>query len=97
LEEASENTAEISNLCQGKESSCDTKDFIWSDDHLATHYSFQPITAILAVRNTQNEDVDDEGENEEEEEEAVGEQDILTKIQTLQAFLNYCIQLRTAF
>jgi hypothetical protein len=37
LEEASENIAAISNLCRGKELSCDTKDFVQSDDHLATH------------------------------------------------------------
>jgi hypothetical protein len=36
LEEASENIAAISNLCRGKELYCDTKDFIRSDDHLAT-------------------------------------------------------------
>jgi hypothetical protein len=33
---------------------------VWSDDNLATHYSFEPATALLVVRNTQNEDVDDE-------------------------------------
>jgi hypothetical protein len=63
LEEASENIAAISNLCRGKELSCDTKNFVRGDDHLATHYSFESATALLAVRNTQNEDV----ENEEEE------------------------------
>jgi hypothetical protein len=42
LEEASENIAAISNLFRGKELSCDTKDFVRSDDHLATHYSFEP-------------------------------------------------------
>jgi hypothetical protein len=57
--EARENIAAISNLCQGKELSCDTKDFVWSDDHLATHYSFKPATALLTVRNAQNEDVED--------------------------------------
>jgi hypothetical protein len=41
LEEASENIAAISKLCQGKELSCDTKNFVRSDDHLATHYSFE--------------------------------------------------------
>jgi hypothetical protein len=56
LEEASENIAAISNLCRGKEPSCDTKDFVQSDDHLATHYSFEPATALLAIRNTHNED-----------------------------------------
>jgi hypothetical protein len=65
LEEASENIAAISNLCRGKEFSCDTKDFVRSDDHLAIHYSFEPATALLVVRNTQNEDVED-GEEEEE-------------------------------
>jgi hypothetical protein len=60
LEEASENIAAISNLCRGKELSCDTKDFVRSDDHLATHYSFEPAPALLAVRNTQNEDVEEE-------------------------------------
>jgi hypothetical protein len=62
LEKASENIAAISNLCRGKELSCDTKDFVRSDDHLITHYSFEPATALLAVRNTQNEDVEDEEE-----------------------------------
>jgi uncharacterized protein YabN with tetrapyrrole methylase and pyrophosphatase domain len=42
LEKASENTAAISNLCRGKEHSCDTQDFVQSDDHLTTHYSFEP-------------------------------------------------------
>jgi hypothetical protein len=51
LEEASENAAAISNLCRGKELSCDTEDFVRSDDHLAT----------------QNEDVEDEEEEEEGE------------------------------
>jgi hypothetical protein len=55
LEEASENIAAMSNLRQRKELSCDTKAFVWSDDHLATiHYSFEPATAVLAVRSTQN-------------------------------------------
>jgi hypothetical protein len=76
LEEVNENTAAISNLCWGKELSCDTKDFVRSDDHLDTHYSFEPATALLAVRNTQNEDVEDE----EEGEAAAREQDISTKI-----------------
>jgi hypothetical protein len=62
LEEASENIASISNLCRGKELSCNTRDFVWSDDHLATQYSFEPAAALLAVRNTQNEDVEDEEE-----------------------------------
>jgi hypothetical protein len=117
LEEESENIAVISNLCQGKELSCDTKNFVRSDDHLATHYGFESATALLAIRNTQNEDAEDEDEEEKEGEgeEAAEEQDISTKIriheqvlhcisecslqliQTLPAFLNYCIQLRTAF
>jgi hypothetical protein len=50
-----------------------------SDDHLATHCSFEPATALLAVKNTQNEDVEDE---EEEEEGGAGEQDISTKMRT---------------
>jgi hypothetical protein len=79
LEEESENTAAISNLCQGKELSCDTKDFVWSDDPLATHCSSEPATALLAVRNTRNEDMEDEVE---ERGEAAGEQDISTKIHT---------------
>jgi hypothetical protein len=83
LEEASENIAAISNLCKGKELSCDTKDFVRSDDHLATHYSFEPATVLLAVRNTQNEDVVDEGEEEEEGGEAAAEeQDTSMKIHT---------------
>jgi hypothetical protein len=48
-----------------KELSCDTKDFLQSDNHLATHYSFEPATALLAVRNTQNKDVRDEEKEEE--------------------------------
>jgi hypothetical protein len=35
--------------CQGNELSCDTKDFVWSDYHLATHYSFGPATALLTL------------------------------------------------
>jgi hypothetical protein len=84
LEEASENIAAISNLCQGKKLPCDTKDFVWSDDHLANHYSFEPTTALLA---TQNEDVKEE---EEEGEKAAGEQDISTKIRTHEQAL-HCI------
>jgi hypothetical protein len=64
LEEESENIAAISNLCRGKKLSCDTKDFVRNDDHLATHYSSEPATALLVVRNTQNEDVEDEEEEE---------------------------------
>jgi hypothetical protein len=75
LKEVSENIAAISNLCRGKELSCDTKGFVRSDDPLATHCSFEPATALLAVRNTENKDVE-----EEEGEEAAGEQDISTKI-----------------
>jgi hypothetical protein len=71
LEEASENIAAICNLCQGQKLSCDTKNFVCSDDHLAT------ATALLAVRNTQNKDVEDEeeeggGRGEGEGEEAAG-------------------------
>jgi hypothetical protein len=36
------------------------RNFIRSDDHLATHYSVEPATALLAVRNTQNKDVEEE-------------------------------------
>jgi hypothetical protein len=67
------------NHWRGKELSCDTKDFVQNDDHQATHYSFEPATALLAVRNTQNEDVEEEGEGGEK---AAGEQDISTKIHT---------------
>jgi hypothetical protein len=66
LEEASKNIAAISNLCLGKELSCDAKDCVRSDDPLATHYSCEPATALLAVRNTQNEDVEDEEEKQPE-------------------------------
>jgi hypothetical protein len=90
LEEASENIAAISNPCRGKELSCDSKNFVRSDDHLATHYSSEPATALLAVRNTQNEDVEDEEEEGEEGKEAVGEQDISTKIRTHERAL-HCI------
>jgi hypothetical protein len=62
LEKASENIAAISKLYQGKELSCDTEDFVRSDDPLATHCSFEPATALLAVRNAQNEDVEVEEE-----------------------------------
>jgi hypothetical protein len=61
LEQASENIAAISILCRRKELSCDTKNFVRSDAYLATHYSFESATAVLAVRNTQNEDVEEEG------------------------------------
>jgi hypothetical protein len=67
VEEASGNTAAISNLCRGKELSSDTKHFVQSDDPLATHYSFEPATALLAVRNTQNEDVEDKEEKQQSE------------------------------
>jgi hypothetical protein len=86
LEEASENIASISNLCRGKELSCDTRDLVRSDDHLATHYSFEPSTALLVVTNIQNEDV----EEEEEKEEAAGEQDISMNIHTHEQAL-HCI------
>jgi hypothetical protein len=75
LEEAGENNAEISSLCRRKELSCDTKDFVRSDDPLATHCSSELATALLAVRNAQNEDV----ENEERGEGAAGAQDISMK------------------
>jgi hypothetical protein len=90
LEEASENVAAISNPCRGKELSCDTKDFVQSDDHLATDYSFEPAIALLVVRNTQNEAVEDVGEEEEGEEDTAGEQDISTKIRTQEQAL-HCI------
>jgi hypothetical protein len=35
---------------------------VQSDDHLTTHYSFEFITTLLGVRNTQNEVVEDEEE-----------------------------------
>jgi hypothetical protein len=35
LEEASKNIVAISNVCRGKELSCDTMNFVRSDDHLA--------------------------------------------------------------
>jgi hypothetical protein len=86
LEEVSENIVAISNLCWGKERSCDTKDFVRNDDHIATHYSFEPATSLIAVRNTQNEDV----EEEERGQAAAGEQDISTKIRTHEQSL-HCI------
>jgi hypothetical protein len=82
LAEENEKIAAISNLCRGKQLSCDTKNFVRSDDHLATHYSFESATAQLAVRNTQSEDVEDEEEKEEGGGEKAGEQDISTKIRT---------------
>jgi uncharacterized protein YabN with tetrapyrrole methylase and pyrophosphatase domain len=60
LEEVSENNAAISNLCLGKELSHNTKNFVQSDDHLVTHYSSESATALLAVKNTQKEDVENE-------------------------------------
>jgi uncharacterized protein YabN with tetrapyrrole methylase and pyrophosphatase domain len=87
LEEVSENIAAISDLCRGKELSCDKNDFGCSDDNLATHYSFEPATALLVVGNTQNEDVE---EKEEGGEEAAGEQDISTEIRTHEQAL-HCI------
>jgi hypothetical protein len=87
LEEVSENTAVISSLCRGKQLSCDTKDFVQSDDPLATHCSSEPATALLAAINTQNEYAKDE---EEDGEEAAGEQDISMKIRTLEQAL-HCI------
>jgi hypothetical protein len=65
LEESSEKIAAISNLYRGKELSCDTKNFVLSDDHLATHYSFESSTSLLAVRNTQYEDLEDDEEEQE--------------------------------
>jgi hypothetical protein len=91
LEDASENIAAITNLYRGKELSCDTKDFVQSDDHLAAHYNFEPATALLAVRNTQNKDVEDEEEEKEEGGEAAArEQDISMKICTHEQAL-HCI------
>jgi hypothetical protein len=91
LEEASENIAAISNLC-------DIKNFVRSDDHLTIHYSFESATALLAERNTQNEDVEDEEEEEEGEGggEKAGEQDISTKIRTYEQAL-HCISEVTQF
>jgi hypothetical protein len=66
LEEACENITAIPNLRRGKELFCEAKNFVCSDDHLATHYSFKSATALLAVRNAQNEDVEDEDEEDEE-------------------------------
>jgi hypothetical protein len=86
FEEASENIAAISNLCRGKGLSRDTKNFVRSDD-LATHYSFESATA---VRNTQDEDVEDEEEEEEGGEAAAREQDISTEIRTHERAL-HCI------
>jgi hypothetical protein len=42
--------------------SAEEKNLVRSDDHLATHYGFESATALLVVRNTQNEDVEDEEE-----------------------------------
>jgi hypothetical protein len=86
----SENITAISSLCRGKELYCDTKDSVRSDDHLATHHSSEPATALLAVRSTQNEDVEDEEEEEEGGEEAAGEQDISAKLRTQEQTL-HCI------
>jgi hypothetical protein len=66
--------------------SAEEKNFVQSDDHLATHYSFDSATALLAVRNTQNEDV----EEEEGGEEAPGEQNVSKKICTHEQAL-HCI------
>jgi hypothetical protein len=49
--DVADNLAAISNLYRGKERSSDTKDFVRSDDHLPTHYSFEPVTALLEVIN----------------------------------------------
>jgi hypothetical protein len=111
FEEARENTAATSNLCQGNELSCDAKDFVWSDDHLATHCSFEPATALLEVRNTQSEDVEEEVEEEEEDKQSENKIFQQNFVQTLHCisevmqfaidsnsstFLELCIQLRTA-
>jgi hypothetical protein len=91
LEEANENIPAISNLCQGKEISCDTKNLVRSNDHLATHYSFESATALLAVRNRGDVEHDDEEEEEEERgEAAAGEQDISMNICTHEQTL-HCI------
>jgi hypothetical protein len=63
---------------EGKQLSCDAKEFAHSDENIATHYSFEPTTSLLAVRNTQNEDVEDE--EEEGGEAAAREQDISMEI-----------------
>jgi hypothetical protein len=81
LEVASENIGPISNLCRRKKLSCDKENIVRSDDHLTTYYSFESATALLAVRNTQNGDMEEE-EEEGGGEEAAGEQDISTKIRT---------------
>jgi hypothetical protein len=86
LEEVSENVASIFNLCRGKELSCDTKDFVQSNDHLAKHYSSEPATALLVVRNIQN-DVEEE---EEGGKAAAGEEDISTTMCTQEQAL-HCI------
>jgi hypothetical protein len=36
------------------------KNFVLSDDHLATHYTFESVTPLLVVRNTLDKDVNDE-------------------------------------
>jgi hypothetical protein len=86
LEKASENIAAVSNIRPGKELSCDTKDVVRSDEHLATHYSFERATALLEVRNAGNEDVEDEGE--EGGEETAREQDISMKIRAYEQALH---------
>jgi hypothetical protein len=72
VEEVSENIAAISNFCRGKE--------LWSDDHLATHYSFKSATSLIMVKNIQKEEVEDEEEGGGEA--AAREQDISMKIHT---------------
>jgi hypothetical protein len=69
--------------------SAQEKNFVCSDDHLATHYSSESATALLAVRSTQNEDAEDE-EEEERGQEAAREQDISMKIRTYEQAL-HCI------
>jgi hypothetical protein len=58
LEEAIENIGAISNLCQGRDLSHDTKNFVRINDHLVTHYSFESAAGLLAVRDTQTKDVE---------------------------------------
>jgi hypothetical protein len=89
LEVVNENITAISNLCR-EELSCDAEDIVRSEDHLATHCSFESATALLAVRNTQNEDVEDEEDEEEGREAPAREQNISKKICTHEQAL-HCI------
>jgi hypothetical protein len=70
LEEASETLLQYLISAEERNFSCDTKNSVRCDDHIATRYSFESATALLAVRNTQNENVKDEEEEEQEEEAA---------------------------